>query len=189
MRKLAALVLLSLAAAAAADPSLDALRAENARLKAQLEALQRACPTAAAPAASPAPAVPPTIATPAAPAAGAAPPPAEPAPAAPAIIAMPAAPPGYRLVPITPPAEEQENCTQGLFAQSKDAPWKHQENWDSLSKKMKPSEVETTLGKTHTTAAKGARTVWEYGRCGTGPAQGYVVFENDGLLFWQRPDF
>jgi len=174
---------------ARADSQLEQLRAQNAQLKARIESLELACPAAAA---STAPANTATAAPSTAP-------PATLAPAAPNAVAAPAAPAsppqapeGYQLVKIDPAASaaDEENCSRGLFKNTKDAPWKHENTWVAVYKQMKPSEVEALLGTTHTSIRQGERTIWEYGKCGAkSAAQAYVVFERDQLLYWQQPDF
>jgi hypothetical protein len=198
--------LAGLALVARADEETDRLRQQNTELQARVRSLEHACPAAAASPASasatttPAPtarrelpaATPDAAAT--APAATALAAPASassPAAAAPVPSASFQAPAGYKLVKINPAAgaEDEENCSRGVFKQTKDAPWKHAENWLSVSRQMKPSAVEALLGTNHTKVAKGSRTLWEYGKCGGSPAQAYLVFEGDGLLYWQQPDF
>jgi hypothetical protein len=205
-RLLWAACLAGLALVARADEETDRLRQQNAELQARVRSLEHACPAAAAsPAAASATATPAATARSELPAAtpdAAATAPAATAPVAPASAAAPAAsapvpsasyqtPAGYKLVKINPAAgaEDEENCSRGVFKQTKDAPWKHVENWESLSRQLKPSAVETLLGSNHTKVAKGSRTLWEYGKCGYSPAQAYVVFEGDGLLYWQQPEF
>lgn len=195
---------------AQADGEVDQLRLQNAALKARVEQLERACPAVGSAAAAPAAQATASstanaaVAAPAIPAPASAAGPAASAPAAttspvsPAAVAVvappapPQAPAGYKLVKIDPiaSAEEEENCSHGMFVNTKDSPWKHEENWTALSKQMSPSQVEALLGKTHNSVAKGKRTMWQFGKCGTGTlAQAFVVFDSDGLLFWQQPDY
>lgn len=157
----------------AADSELEQLRQQNAALKSQIEALRRACPASVSPSASGAVA---------------------PASAGPgkSAAAPPQAPEGYKLVKIDPAAAaaDEENCGRGLFSRTKDAPWKHEDVWQELSRRMQPEQVESLLGKNHTLLSSGDRTQWEYGKCTTAShALAYVVFDRDGLLFWQPPDF
>jgi hypothetical protein len=112
----AALVLATVAAQAVADDNLEQLRAENVRLRAQLQQLQQSCPVAAATPAPPpvpaatkvatTPAAPPLAAmpaSPAAPATSAAATPAPPAPAA-AVVPAPAPPAAVQVQPGAAPA-------------------------------------------------------------------------------------
>jgi predicted flap endonuclease-1-like 5' DNA nuclease len=185
-RTLASLLLLGLAGfavPAGADDELARLRTENAKLKAQLQAAQCQTPAANSSAtAAPAPAA----AAPAAPAVATA------APAAAAATAPPVAPEGYKLVRITPvdPEVEAENCANGVFGKTRDAPWKHEEVWEQLDKQMSPAQVEALLGKVHTSFVKGGYTEWDFGKCTErSMALAMVVFDAKGLLYWRTPDF
>ena len=174
------------AAPASSNPNATAVAAPSTPPPPQASAtasVARAAVAVPAPPAAPAPAAPPAA-------------PAAAAPVTAAVItpaAAPEAPAGYRLVKIDPAVEAQdaENCQHGLFGTTADAPWKHETSWSALSRQMAPAQVDGLLGKNHSSLDKNGRTLWEYGKCGGARAlpQAYVVFDRDGLLFWQQPDF
>ncbi|MDB5987401.1 MAG: hypothetical protein JWR16_2454 [Nevskia sp.] len=146
---------------------LSDLRAENARLRAQLEAAQKNAQPAPAPTANPvvpnpvaAPPIAPMATTtpPVAPTTVAAPAPA-PAAAAPAAAAAapvaetPAAPPGYKLVRVEPlpPSERymDSGCSRGAFLGPPPAPWLDVDAWNGLRRGMAPKDVEDLIGVEH----------------------------------------
>lgn len=171
-----------------ADDNAD-LRAENARLRTQLEALQKSCPVASttvAPASSPAM---PAVATVAAPvAATATAESAAPSIAPPADVATaaPVAPAGYKLVPIAPPRPEDRYIDAGCKKVPHNTPWLQSTNWSLLRRDMTPADVEDLLGPQHYNVVANGRVGWQYGKCEFG-VRGTVVFENDRVVVWQKP--
>jgi hypothetical protein len=201
------LVLLVLAAplAGADDDEVERLRAENARLKAQIEAMQHAqgaAPAAAAPAAVPAPVKPAApaaaVAAPAPAPVVAAPAPAASAPAAPVAASAPppgyTPPPGYKLVPaidadhsdFSAPPYDKTGCSLGLISRPKPAKWTNLTNWSLLYKHMSMTEVEDLIGKEHFDVKSGANVEWQYGNCG-GKVSGFVLFTDSKVSAWQVP--
>lgn len=180
----ATLLLLSFTAAAG-DDELQRLRSENAQLRAQLQSLRAQCPTAAKSGAVSGP-----IAAPNTPP-GAAPETALPVPPPGYKLVkeadLPAPPPGYKLVKEAEPHSES-GCRKGVFAQTADAPWKHEEQWNALDRGMKPAEVEKLLGDDHYNVLAKGRQMWQYGKCGNN-VDGFVVFDGSEVLFWQAPQF
>ncbi len=170
-----AVLALSTQGTAAAD-ELENLRAENAGLKARIATLQAQCSAIPSNTVAPAANSKESLATP--------PNPGEP-PAVPAPSVVP--PPGYRLVP-EPAPNSETGCSKGLFDFGADAPWKHADNWSALRRGADAAEVEQLLGTGHFNVEARGRVMWQYGKCGAN-AQGFVVFENGKLLFWQQPDF
>ncbi len=185
-----------------ADDSAD-LRAENARLRTQLEALQKSCPVAAAnPAAAPNPPSAPNgpahtrvaagdvAATPAA---------SSRLMSAPLVPSSAAsintqteasaliAPPGYKLVPVGAPRPEDRYIATGCGNNSPhNVPWKQSANWSLLAKGLSPADVEDLLGPEHYNVVKNGRIAWQYGKCDYG-VRGSVVFENGLVVVWQAP--
>jgi len=190
---------------AMADDSAD-LRAENARLRTQLDALQKSCPVAAAnPVVAPsaqttsaAPAVAAEAAIAAAPVAAVAAP-AQSVTAAEAnavvpTIAPPAPPPppsGYKLVRVAPLAPSERyldtGCSQGFLKGPPPAKWLDTSVWDSLQKDMTPAQVETLIGIDHHDIEARGKLQWQYGRCGD-MVSGWVLFENGHVRSWSAPE-
>jgi hypothetical protein len=202
----AALVLATVAAHAAADDSIEQLRAENVRLRAQLQQLRQSCPAAAAvpapTAAAKAVAVAP--AAPAAPAVTAAPVPppaaavqvqAAAAPASPPAVAAVPVPAGYKLVPLsTPdwvdplsPPYDHTGCSRALGKGPMPAKWNEADNWLDVQRGQSKDEVEKSLGKEHFDAQGRGLVEWQYGKCGDNVA-GRVVFKDDRVVSFQVPD-
>lgn len=184
------------------DESAD-LRAENARLRTQLEALQKSCPVAAAnPVVAPS-----SLSAPIGP--------ADTREAAREVAATPAAssmlmsapvvpssaasintqietsplvaPPGYKLVPIGPPRPEDRYIATGCGNNSPhNVPWKQSANWSLLAKGLSPADVEDLLGPEHYNVVNNGRIAWQYGKCDYG-VRGSVVFENGLVVVWQAP--
>jgi hypothetical protein len=172
--------------ASPADDENAKLRAQVEQLKAQLQAAQSSCvASAASPAASSLPAtasaaapatpalpatpvVPATVSAPAETTALATPPPEKP-------VAKTEVPSGYKLVKIEPVIP-------------KDNRWKDANAWDSLFKGMSKQEVESLLGVEHSVTEGSNRTFWGYGNIGV-VYQGKVIFVDNRLAVWTKPDF
>lgn len=175
-RLLPVLLLMSSAASAGAATTDEALRAENTRLRAQIEALEKSCAAATAAASQP----------PATPATELAAPP-EASAAAPAPPAVSTAPPGYKLVPIVPVRPEDRYAETGCGSNSPaDAPWKQGFNWAGLRPGMSMAEVEELLGKDHYDLSGQNRVGWQYGKCGNA-VRGTVIFVDGQVKVWQHP--
>jgi hypothetical protein len=172
------------AMAGADDAELQRLRAENARLKQALSALEArpgtTAPRLPAATSAPSPSVGAGAGMPAA-ASGAAVSSTRAAASTP-----PKAPPGYRLVP-EPAPNSDSGCSHSMFGGT-DAPWKHEESWSALHRGDSPSEVEPLLGRDHFDVTGDGRVMWQYGKCGR-DALAFVVFQDGRLLFWRTPDF
>ncbi|MDR3414971.1 MAG: hypothetical protein P4L83_02190 [Nevskia sp.] len=195
------------------DPEGDALRAENAVLKARIDALERSC-VAAKPAAMTQPATPPPSAAGAAsvgasPAASPAPTPALPVaapvpatPAAPAVATSTAAalpvpvPAGYKLVPVNAPdyidplapPYERTGCSRGALQGPPPLKWNNADNWQGLHRGQSMAEVEDQLGKEHHDVSGHGLVEWQYGKCGKA-VSGAVRFDKGQVLSWQVPEF
>lgn len=197
-----ALVLAAVAAHAAAADSLEQLRAENARLRAQLQQLQQSCPVAAAaptavPADKPVGVAPPAAPAPVAPAvvASPAPPPVAAAPASPAAIASVPVPVGYKLVPVsTPdwvdplsPPYDHAGCSRALGKGPMPAKWTDADNWLDVQRGQSPADVEKEVGKEHFDTQGRGLVEWQYGKCGDSVA-GRVVFQDNRVVSIQAPD-
>jgi hypothetical protein len=204
----AALLLAAVAGHAAADDTIEQLRAENVRLRTQLQQLQQTCPVAAAPAASkaaaaaPAPAAPTPVPapTPAAAANAVAPPAAvqvQPgaSPASPAAVASVPVPAGYKLVPLSAPdyvdplspPYDHAGCSRDLFKGPVPAKWNEADNWLDVERGQNMADVEKSLGKEHFTAQGRGLVEWQYGKCGDHVA-GRVLFQDGKVVSLQVPD-
>jgi hypothetical protein len=204
----ATLLLAAVAGSAVGDDSLEQLRAENARLRAQLQQLQQSCPAAASAAASAAAAA--SVVSAAAPAPAAAPSatppsaaaaavqvqaPARPAAGSPPSVASAAVPAGYKLVPLTAPdyvdplapPYDRTGCSRDLFKGPPPARWNDLDNWSGLGRGQSMAEVEKQLGKEHYDASGRGRIEWQYGKCGD-IVRGRVQFESGQVVSWQVPD-
>jgi len=200
VQTLGAALLLAAAGSAAAADSLEQLRAENARLRAQLQQLQQSCPATAATTSATTVSAAPAAAAAAAPPPPAAPgvqvtPPAQPAPAGTPPVASAAVPPGYKLVPVTAPdyvdplapPYDRTGCSRDVFKGPPPARWNDLDNWSGLSRGQTMAEVEKQLGKEHFDATGRGRVEWQYGKCGD-VVRGRVQFEGGQLVSWQVPD-
>ena len=188
------------------DQETDRLRADNAALRAQLDALQKSCglATTAAPVSTPAPDAKAAAANPPVPAASmAAPVQALPAPVPPPVVTMQtpsaqstAAPAGYKLVPVnTPefvdplsPPYDKTGCSAGVFKGPPPAKWNNADNWLNIGRGQSMAEVESALGKEHFNADGHGRIEWQYGKCGDA-VSGRVLFKDGKVVLWQAPSF
>ncbi len=170
-KPIAALLFLLIAPVAAQAGSTDdenaQLRAQIATLKAQNEALQRACPAAA------------SINTTSATAAAAVAPAA--APTAPVTTAMAAEVPPAAVAPAAPskPPKLYANigCDRGLFSGPAPGKWQDSKAWKTIGNGSTMAEVESTLGVEHYNEEKGKAVQWQYGRC-SGSWESSVTFVN-----------
>jgi hypothetical protein len=186
-----------------ADDSAD-LRAENARLRTQLEALQKSCPVAAAnPVAAPSPPSTSAVAADAtivaAPVAALAAESRQSVPATPAADIAPAVappvppppPPGYKLVRVAPLAPSERyldtGCSQGFLKGPPPAKWLDVSVWDGLQKDMTPPQVEALIGIDHHDVNARGKLQWQYGRCGD-MVSGWVLFEDGRVRSWSAPE-
>ena len=164
VKPVAALLFLLIAPVVARAGSTDdenaKLRAQIATLKAQNEALQRACPAAAG--------INTTSAT-----------------ATAAMATAPTAPVAAAMAPEVPPAAPTKppklyadtGCDRGLFSGPAPGKWQNGKAWKTIGNGSTMAEVEGALGVEHYNEEKGKAVQWQYGRC-SGSWESSVTFVN-----------